>query len=386
MSLLSKAEMEALVQRKNGWHVSIYMPTHRLSDEIEQDPIRFKNLVSEAEEQIKEVGLREPEAKALLEPLHELAVSREFWRHQSDGLAVFISLDVFRYQRLPLNFDELVVVSTRFHIKPLLPLLSGDGRFYILSLSQNEIRLLQGTRYSVGEVDLEEIPESLQEALKWEDPERRLQWHTSSSNEPGYRNASFHGHLANAEIDSKDFIRRYFKKLDNGLSQILADERAPLVLAGVDYLLPIYKEVNSYQYTLDGGVTGNPDELDLEELHAKARPVVEPHFEESRKEAAALYKQLAGQSDQRASQDVEEVIPAAVYERVDTLFVPRDVHRWGNFDPDTAETVVHSEQEPGDQDLFDLVAAHTFLNNGTVYAVEADQMPGGGKIAAIFRY
>lgn len=228
MSLLSKAEMEALIQRRNGWHVSIYMPTHRLSDEIEQDPIRFKNLVSEAEEKLTEADMREPDAKALLDPLYELAVSREFWRHQSDGLAVFISPDVFRYQRLPLNFDELVVVSGRFHIKPLLPLLSSDGRFYILSLSQNEIRLLQGTRYSVGEVDLEEIPESLQEAFKWEDPERRLQWHTSSSNEPGYRSAEFHGHLANAEIDTKNFIKRYFQKINNGLGEILAGCRTPL--------------------------------------------------------------------------------------------------------------------------------------------------------------
>jgi hypothetical protein len=39
--------------------------------------------------------------------------------------------------------------SDRFHLKPLLPLLTGDGRFYILALSQNQVRLLQGTRYSV---------------------------------------------------------------------------------------------------------------------------------------------------------------------------------------------------------------------------------------------
>lgn len=386
MSLLSKAELEALIQRKNGWHVSIYMPTHRLSDEIEQDPIRFKNLVTEAEDKLKEAGMRGPKAKALLEPLHELRDSRIFWRHQSDGLAIFISPDVFRYQRLPLNFDELVVVSGRFHIKPLLPLLSSDGRFYILSLSQNEIRLLQGTRYSVGEVDLEEIPESLQEAFKWEDPERRLQWHTSSSNEPGYRAAAFHGHLANAEIDSKDFIKRYFQKIDKGLGEILADENAPLILAGVDYLQPIYKQVNSYQQILDEGVKGNPEKLDMAELHEKVWSIVAPQFKKEREEAAELYKQLAGQSNERASEELEEIVPAAVFERVETLFVPQEVNRWGQFDPESGEVTLHSEHEPGDENLLDLAAAHTFLNNGTVYAVEADQVPGGGAIAAIFRY
>lgn len=124
----------------------------------------------------------------------------------------------------------------------------------------------------------------------------------------------------------------------------------------------------------------------MQDAPPKAWPVVEPHFEESRKEAAARYKQLAGQSNQRAAGNVEEVVPAAVYEKVDTLFVPEEIHRWGSFDPNTGEVTVHSKQEPSDQDLIDLAAAHTFLNKGTVYAVEADQVPGGGKIAAIFRY
>lgn len=33
----------------------------------------------------------------------------------------------------------------------------------------------------------------------------------------------------------------------------------PLVLAGVEYLLPIYRRANTYPYLLDGGVTGNPE-------------------------------------------------------------------------------------------------------------------------------
>ncbi|RPJ11944.1 MAG: hypothetical protein EHM37_10145 [Deltaproteobacteria bacterium] len=42
-------------------------------------------------------------------------------------------------------FKELAVVSHRFHVKPLLPVLTSDGTFYILALSQNQLRLLEGT-------------------------------------------------------------------------------------------------------------------------------------------------------------------------------------------------------------------------------------------------
>ena len=88
----------------------------------------------------------------MLEPASKLLQDSHFWQHQSDGLAIFLSSNRARRYRLPLNFAELVVVADHFHISPLLPLFTGDGQFYILALSQNEVRLLLGTRYSVSEV------------------------------------------------------------------------------------------------------------------------------------------------------------------------------------------------------------------------------------------
>jgi hypothetical protein len=386
VSLLSKSEIETLVKEKDGWHASIFMPTHRLGDEIEQDPIRFKNLVNDAQERLIDHGMRLPKAKALLEPLHELVNDRDFWRHQSDGLAVFISPKVFRYYRVPLDFAELVVITDRFHVKPLLPLLSGDGHFYVLALSHNEIRLLQGTRFSVGQVDLHNIPESLNEALKWDDPERRLQWHTSASNEVGIRSASFHGHGVDSQSEKKEDLQRYFQKIDAGLNQILPQDHAPLILAGVDYLLSIYDSVNSYPHLLEEEVRGNPEELKAAELHARAWNIVEPVFQREVKEAAARYRQLAGQSRQQSSDDIKEIVPAAYFERVDVLFLALNLQQWGTFDPDANTATLHSEPQPGDEDLYDLAAVQTFLNNGVVYALKPDRMPTDAEIAAIFRY
>ena len=175
MSLLSKAKLERLSDEQHEWCVSIFMPTHRAGDQVRQDPVRLKNLIGEAKADLTaEGGLRGTEAAELLEPARALVAQHDLWRYQSDGLAIFVSPNTFRRYRLPGDFEELVVVADRFHIKPLLPLLSGDGRFYVLALSQNEIRMLQGTRYSVGQVELESVPESLAEALKWDDPEKQL--------------------------------------------------------------------------------------------------------------------------------------------------------------------------------------------------------------------
>jgi len=395
MNTLTRSDLRELVEQCKRLCISMYMPTERAGKEVEQNPIRLKNLLVEAEERLVERGVRVSEAQELLVSARMLLRDSLFWQHQSDGLVLFLSSDALRYYRLPLNFEQLVVVSDRFHIKPLLPLLSSGGRFYILALSQEQIRLLQGTRYRVGEIELKDVPKSLTEVLKWDDPEKRLQFHTSTQTPGGERTSSaiggvrpaiFHGHGVASADDPKDYISRYFHQVDRGISEVLSGERVPLVLAGVDYLHPIYREANTYPYLVDEGVEGNPEKLSAEELHTRAWPIVHPLFLADQEDAAARYRQLAGAGSKRASSDLNQVVLAAYRGRVETLFVALGVQRWGVFDPDSNEIELHEETRPGDEDLLDLAAVHTLLNGGLVYAIEPEEVPGKASLAALFRY
>jgi hypothetical protein len=166
--------------------------------------------------------------------------------------------------------------------------------------------------------------------------------------------------------------------------QILAEETAPLVLAGVDYLLPIYREVTSYPHLLDAVITGNPEELSEAELHEAAWPLVEPRFADAERVAVDRYRQLAGAG--QVSSDLDEILSAAHHGRVDTLFVALNRQRWGQFDTATQRSRIHAQPEPEDQDLLDLAAVQTLLQSGVVYAVEPEQMPAAADIAAICRY
>ncbi|MDM9379770.1 hypothetical protein QUB80_03530 [Chlorogloeopsis sp. ULAP01] len=383
MNLFSIDELAILTAQSNHTCVSIYMPTYKMSTETLQNPIRFKNLIREAEEKLVESGLRPQDVRDLLQPAQELD-EYEFWQHQSDGLAMFISNNFFSYYCVPVDFQELVVVTDRFHLKPLISLLTGDGLFYILALSQNQVRLFQSTRYSVSEVELENVPTSIAEALKYDDPEKSLQFHTGTSQGGGGdRAAIFHGHGAGND-DRKDNLLRYFRKIDDGLQELLKNQRSPLVLAGVDYLLPIYKQANSYPNLIDEGIAGNPDELKAEELHSQAWQIVQPYFEEAQQEAIASYQALLGTG--KTASSIQEVVTAAYYQRVESLFVPVGQQKWGHFNPSTNRVQVHPEQETGDEDLMDFAALHTLLNGGTVFAVSPEQVPGDKPIAAILRY
>jgi len=383
MNLLAIGELTTLATESNSTCISIYTLMERLGAETQQNPIRFKNLIRQAEEQLRSLGLRGQDARDLLQPAHKLD-TYDFWQHQSDGLAIFLSPNQCRYYCLPIAFPKLAVVTDRFHLKPLLQLLSGDGQFYILALSQNQVRLFQGTRYSVSEVELADVPTSIGEALQYDDPEKSLQFHTGTSQGgSGDRTAMFHGQGA-GEDDHKENLLRYFRKINDGLESLLKTEQAPLILAGVDYLLPIYQQASTYSHVLTDGITGNPEMLKTEELQSQAWKIVQPYFELAKESTIARYQELQG--TEKTASTIEQVVSAAYFQRVETLFVPVGEQVWGIFDPTANAVQIHAQPRAGDEDLLALAALHTLTNGGTVYAVEPGNVPEDQPIAAIFRY
>ncbi|OPZ28679.1 MAG: hypothetical protein BWZ01_01036 [Deltaproteobacteria bacterium ADurb.BinA179] len=387
MDRVAREELELLAGNVDEVCVSIYLPTHRAGMETQQGAIRLKNLLKKAEELRPLTSLRPAQMRALLEPAQNLITDTLFWQYQDEGLALFLSPEGMRSYRLPIRFDELVVVGRRFHVKPILPLLSADGRFFILAISRSRVRLLRCTRYRFDEVDLPSVPANISDALQIDEAGKELQFHTRTSPAAGAgrRQAIFHGHGAGEDEDKTNLLR-YFHRIDRGLQEVLRDEHSPLVLAGVGYLFPIYREANTYQHLLDEGIEGNPDELSAAEIHGKAWEIVRPLFMKKQEEAAAKFERFSKTGNGQASNDLEKVVPAAYSGRVDTLFVAAGAQRWGTFDPDSQRVELHEKPQAGDDDLLDLAAVQTFLNGGSVYTSDQGDIPGGSALAAVMRY
>ena len=378
MDLFTRDDLKTLVTAPKRHCVSIFMPTHRGGGEA--DPIRCRAHVGEAEKRLVAAGLRAPEAKELLGPAHRLVEDAPFWKNQCDGLALFLAPKFVHLYRLPLAFMDVVAVGSRFHVTPLLPLLSGNGRFYVLALSRHAVRLLQGSRYGVSEVDLKGVPRNLAAALLTHDADKPFTFYGRRGG-PDSWGGIFHGHGVGLD-DAKDDLLQYFHRIDRGLHPVLREERAPLVLAAVEYLQPIYRQANTYPHLLERGIKGNPDQLSGKQLHDEAWALVKPQFEKSREQAVAQYRQLAGTG--RTACEVADVVPAACGGQIETLFVARDSRCWGKFDPVTGQLETHDQECPGDEDLLNLAAAHTLLHGRTVYALEPREMPDGALSAAVF--
>ncbi len=387
-SPLTREEVRGLLEPRPGPCISIFLPTARAGAETQQNPIRWKNLLRAAEEQLAERGLRRPEIEELLEPLRALQDDADFWQHQSEGLAAFRAPDLVRVYRLPLRFDELAAVEDRFHLQPVFPLFDGDGRFFVLAIAMHDIRLFEGSRWSVEEVDLKDVPRSIEEAVGEELGQKPLAFAKSGPGaRVGHGAPGFHSHGA-SEDDTKTALFNFFKRVDNGIQELPIDRNAPLVLAGVDYLLPIYREATQHPHLVPEGVLGNPEVLRPEELHAAAWKLVEPLFLERRRRLAERYGELSGTG--RATGDLEEVVGAAHDGRVDTLFSSVGARCWGSWDPEERKVELDGHGDapsPGSEDLCDLAAIQTFLHGGEVFAVPAEEVPAeGAPLAAIFRW
>lgn len=392
MDLFNRDELKRLAEMEDDVCISLYMPTHRFRSDWSQNTTRFKNLLRDARHQLQDQDYRDSKIEEILADARQLLDRPGFWRGLSEGLAAFITAETSEFYRLPLPFDEVSIVEDRFHLKPLFPLIAANKRYYLLALSKNDVRLFQGTNQAISEVEAAEIPSDIVSAVQQyeEMPEQGLQSHTQRQSTADGRGTDQlrHGHGSSEDQsrEPKDQLKRFFRRIDDSVSEYIAGEEAPLVLAGVSEYLPIYKSENSYPHLIDDIVAGNPEQLDVQELHEKAWDVVASVLDLRQREEMERFEDLHHQNGELASDDFHEIIPACAYSRVETLFVPRGQYRWGRFYPDTNTVEVHESQQPGDGDLLNYAALKSYLSGATVHVLEPENMPGGRSVAAIFRY
>lgn len=388
MNRLNRDELRSLSSAERRPSVSLYMPTHRAGKEIRQDPIRLKNLISEAAKQLAELTLEDEQIDTILDFATSLPKSETdgFWQQSSDGLALFQQDGFARAYRVPVRFDELVVVAERFHLKPLVNYLQGNGHFYVLAVSSNRVRLFEGGKHQLTEIDTEILPENLVDALNIDEYVSSLQFHSHTADGAGAAadaNAIYHGHGAGSDADKKEELLKYFRKLDDAIDEFMGIESAPLVFAGVEYLFPIYQQANNYRSLVDQPVTGNHDDASADELHAQAWEIVEPQFTRQRDGAIEKYATLAARD--QATDDVNKVVKAAREGRVETILLAEGVRRWGTV-ADDGTTTQTDENTAESEDLLDHAAVHALQSGGDVFLLDQSSMPTDSPAAAILRY
>jgi hypothetical protein len=383
MDLLRGSDLHQLLEVSATPCVSLFTPTFRAGKETQQNPVRVRNGLDEAQSRLTAAGLRRADASELLKPGRDLLADASFWHEQQgDGLALFLAPGVSRRFRVPISLPDMVVVSERFHVRPLLPAVWPDQSFFVLALSQRDVRLLRCSRFAVRRVDLNGTPTSIDEIKRLIDAERPRQARVAPSR--GSSGGPVHGHAEGREWDDLR-VAEYVRQVAHGVGKTLnAEVGAQLIVAATDREQTLYREASGYPPLLEQGIVGNPDRLSDEELRATGWTIVKPLARARMDEHAGRYVQAAGRGT--APKGVEEVLLAALEGRVEALFASADDVRWGRFDPQTGRAELHDTSQPGDEDLIDRAAALTIAANGVVYSVARDEMPATEPLAAVPRF
>lgn len=396
MDAFSRAEILELIEADTQPAISIYMPIEYQNRVKKAIRLQFRSLVDQAATQFKESGRYDTELyMPLLDRLYEHVEDAAFWLEMDKGLAVFIAPDFERIYRLPTAFSPLSVVAPNFHTRPLMKYLSTPQQYWILAVGQNEVNLWEGTAAGVRPIDLETLPDNLQDALLLDiEGERvgtsfrgtasRFRGSGASRSNPS---PVFQSSGGGSKEEQKAWIREYFSQVDNAVLDYLRGKNGPVVLAGVDYLHPLYRAVTNLPNLAEQGIEGNIQYLNHAEIHQRAWPIIEKEIARQYDSVLALWERAYGLGN--AEMDIANIARLVLEGRVHMLMIDAEQHLWGQIDWNSgAVTFLKENGSNADLqvvDLLDELAEQVLALGGQVCILSNDKMPSSTGAAAILR-
>lgn len=375
--MVSEKTIRELIEDNGDHLITISMPTHHVGEESKQDPIRFKNLLSEIQNMLVERGMDNGTSEKMLKPAKELMDKPMFWSHQKQGLVVYLSDGRFDIYKLPYEVEEQAYVRDHYLIKPLLPMVSKDGLFSVLAVSRKNVRLLRCTRDSVENITPDSLTTSVEEYLEV-DPQKSLQFHSGNQ---GQR-AMYFGHNANEE-DKRVVAEIFFKDIEKEITKMVRELGDPLILVGLVENLRLYSQANSYERMLKDSVNANPDDFSDKAMRDEAWKVVQHHF---LSDMYASLEKFTEQNDQKVSNNLGEIIEATVMGKSGTIFISQGESKWGFYD-DENHTVHYSNQPNGESvELLNWLSIRGLKTGSNVYILPKEEMPIRSTVAAEFRF
>jgi hypothetical protein len=369
---MNRHDVLALQQITGYPALTITLPTHRTSPDNQQDPIRVKNLVAEAEARLLDEFSRR-EIEPLLANLASVAGEIDY-RHALDGLVIVANQAMAQKHYLPFTLPARVVVDETFFTRDLVFAMNRTPRYWVLVLSEQPTRLYEGTRDALVEVRGGGFP------LEHEGP--------------GGATALPGGFGVNVSAVRDERHRQFFRAIDEALTPFLADDPLPLVVVGVDRWLSFFEEVTAHKSAFIATLNGSHDKTSPSDLAALVWPLVDAGLAARREEYLVDLNRAIG--EHRVASTIGEVWRMAHEGRGRLLLVEEDFHFRGRLD----ESGIHLlPAEPADandaagsagsavlEDAVDDVIETVIGKGGRVVFTPSGQLDQFQRIALILRF
>lgn len=364
--------------------VSIYLPMNKKGKEQNEHLAQeiLKKCIKEVNKILQKHQLSNAKIASYLKPIEKLIADTELWRNPSEGLAVFLNKNGLNYYTLPIPFAAKTQVASSFYLQPLLPLYEEEEIYYLLELSQDYVKLYEASTYGLTDLQIKSLaPDTLEKAVGSDFKQKMLQFR---SGQDSFSAGSFHGH-GEGKDDHKKEIFAFLKVIDKAVNKVIKNNKAPLVIASTNNVFNNYKQINTYPNLYTKNCKGDPEYKNKTKLHEASLKLIKAYFKEIKKQQLHQFQELY--HTPKVSYQLNEIIPAAISGKIETLFVEKNSNEYGLYNIESGKLILNTKKDIHNSSLTNLAAVQTFLNKGTVYILDSKKMPVKGRsLNAIFRY
>jgi hypothetical protein len=364
--------------------ISLYQPTHRTFPEKQQNPIRFRNLLRQMHASLAE-KYAPREVESFVAKFDELAHDDGFWLRRTAGLAILASPNRFDVFELRRTVPELVIVADSFHVKPLLRIVQSADRYHVLAVNRKEVKLYEGNRDALDQVELENVPATITAALGEELTEPYQGFHGVGPYHAARGSAGIHHGRGQKKDDVDLDMERFFRVVDRAiLEHYSRPTELPLILAGLPQNVAAFRAITHNPYVLGSAIELDADSRSLEQLRLRAWETVEPVFLQRLADLTDSYK--LNRSRGLGAEDPAAIAQAAMMGRVRTVLIDAERLAPGKIDATTGKIDRRPLADPETDDVLDDIAETVVRMKGEAIVVPTQRMPSNTGVAAIFRF
>lgn len=383
MDALTQETLDELMGHEGPLSVSIYMPTQRIAvqQKTREDSLRLRGLLEEAKARLLVIESRNSrEIEAIVKRGEALLSDMDFWKHQGEGLAVFITPDSIKTLRLGIAFTPSISINHHFYVTPLLEYMGRKKDYHILAIAKDRVSFLDANESEAREVEVKSLPHDLNSALWYKDLEKELQNRASAGTA-----GSYHGEDVDDTSEPNTELHDYLLKIEAAVSAHLTGSRTPLVTVGLQPALGTFNKLTKYRYRV-GEVERDPNRLSPQELQELTWPVIEGLENTPVKEAQNAFGNLSANDPGRVSTVPDEIIAAAHQGRVDTLLVGSPVphDRVMAFHEEVPSE--HGTDTPALDPRLEEAVRSAYGTGARILFIGESEMPGEAELAAVMRF
>ncbi len=299
-----------LQKQRGNICISVVLPTHRLFSERKVDKHEMDKAIENAG-QLLGYKYSSKDTQPLLNTLKEMAKSIDY-DHNLDGIGLYISDQVHMMVKFPFPVKEKIIVGNDFEIRDLLYKTNLSQPYYVLMLSEKNVRLFEGCLDQLNEIKGKHFPYEFYDDYEYNTPSR------GSSNIGNPQMKSFEHDKSTMEATRfKDFFRNADEYLGDYMVQNI-----PLVISGTDKDISWFESVTDFNKHIVGKLSGSYDNTNLSEYGKKCWLIFETYLKTKVDDLITEYREKIGKG--LATSGIQEIWTAVLEGRGLYLIVEKD--------------------------------------------------------------